>query len=169
MFSWFQWGHQINRYRRTNYILCQAVSWKEQCTICSNKYVKSDVKLHTHLSELLEIMRLLFRGLHLMEYPSRPNKGSDLHPPCEKCWQHHASHCNADVGRSTSRSLDVSPHLATDALQEITWDAIRKLKIRRVFHLVPVILQCYSNLVQIRSHLELRRLTEDGVRFSLCF
>ena len=63
----------------------------------------------------------------------------------------------------------MSPHLATDALQEITWDAIRKLKIRQVFHLVPVILQCYSNLVQIRSHLELRRLTEDGVRFSLCF
>lgn len=39
--------------------------------------MKSNVKHRKHLSELVEIMRLLFRGLYIMEYPSRPNKGTD--------------------------------------------------------------------------------------------
>lgn len=62
----------------------------------------------------------------------------------------------------------VSGHPATDALREITRDALRKLKIRWVFHLVTVILQCSSHLVQMRCHLWLPSLTEDWRRFSLC-
>lgn len=94
-------------YRRTNHIFCQALAWKNRFTICSNKYVKSNVKHQKHLSELLEIMRLLFRGLHIMKFPSRTHKSPSLPHPHEKSWQHRASPCNADVGRSSSMSLDM--------------------------------------------------------------
>lgn len=45
----------------------------------------------------------------------------------------------------------LSLYLATNALQEITRDAIRKLQTQWVFRLVTVIPQCSSNLVQIRA------------------
>lgn len=70
-------------YRRTNYMFHQALRRKEQFTVCSNKYMTSKVKNQKHLSELLEIMRLLFGGMYIMEYPSRPSQGTNLHPPQE--------------------------------------------------------------------------------------
>lgn len=65
---------------RPNSIFYQVLAEKELLTVCSNKYVKSNVKHPKHLPELLEIMGLLFRGLCIMEYPSRPNKGTFLSP-----------------------------------------------------------------------------------------
>ena len=71
-------------YRRTKHIFCQAPARKERFIICSNKYVQSNVKHQKHLSELLEIMKLLFRGLYIMEFPSRPHKDTSLPLPTRK-------------------------------------------------------------------------------------
>lgn len=71
-------------YWRTKHIFRQAPTQKECFIICSNKYVQSNVKHQKHLFELLEIMKLLFRGLYIMEFPSRPHKGTSMPLPTRK-------------------------------------------------------------------------------------
>lgn len=152
--------------RGANHIFCQTLAWKEHFTICSSKYVKSDVKHQKHLSEPLEIMslvqRTVYNGISIkakQSHRSAPAPGGEP----TALWFSMERWCGQ---RLRHEPWHVSPRLATDALQEITWDAIRKLKIRWVFHLVTVTLHCYSNLVQIRSHLQLQSLTEWGFHYA---